>query len=137
MKFFSALFIGIISGFTVYMILAMLMEEREISRLFVMTTFLGALAITFYIVIEGVQTTTEVWARGSLVWAVEWILASIVPIYVSRLALIESSAYTGETLQKENAQIEAWEAASMGIGFCLFMAVTSYSLYLMVSRRRR
>ena len=122
----------------VYMIPAMLVEDRLVSKLFVTATFLSGLAITFYIVINDTRSALEVWARGSLVWAVEWILATIVPIYVSRIALRESAAYTsGNSRAQEIAEVEAWRAAGIGIGFCCFMAIVSYTLHLVASRSQK
>ena len=122
----------------VYMIPAMLVEERVISKLFVTTTFVSGLAVTFFFVIKGVQTTAEVWARGGLVWAVEWITAAIVPIYVSKLALMESGVLTWGDLQAQaKAQSEATIAAFTGVGVCLVMAFVSYSLYVIARRRQK
>ena len=121
-----------------YMIPAMLVEERVISKLFVTATFVSGVGITFYIVSKGVKSTAEVWARGGLVWAAEWLVAAIVPIYVSWLAFMESEVLTWGNLQaKSTAESEAKIAALTGVGACLVMALISYSFYVIASRCRK
>jgi hypothetical protein len=126
------------SGFLIYLIPAMLFEAEAISKLFVVTTFVSGTAATLYIVLKGARTTAEVWARGGLVWAVEWTMAAVVPIYVSWLAFRESGVLTwGSPQATTAAEFGGWIAAFIGIGICLFFALTSYALYVIASRSRR
>lgn len=135
MRLLSATLIGAISGFLIYMIPAMFLEAGVISKVFVITTFVGGTGATFCLVLKGAQSTAQVWARGSLVWAAEWIVAALVPIYVSWLAFRESGVLSWGA--KATARSEAFLAALIGICVCLFMAVMCYSLYIIASRSRK
>ena len=137
MKLLSATLIGVISGFLIYMIPAMLLEAEMISKLFVLTTFASGTAATLYIVLKGAQNTAEVWARGGLVWGAEWIVAAVVPIYVSWLVLKASRLLTLGAHARATVQFEAWITGVIGIGICLVMALMSFSLYAIVRRRRK
>jgi hypothetical protein len=137
-RLLSATLIGAISGFLIYMIPAMFLEAGVISKVFVITTFVGGTGATFCLVLKGTQSTAQVWARGSLVWAAEWIVAALVPIYVSWLAFRESGVLSwGEFQAKANARSEAFMAALIGMGVCLFMALMCYFLYIVASRIRK
>jgi hypothetical protein len=137
-RLLSAALIGAISGFFVYMIPAMFLETGAISKAFVIATFVGGTGATLYFVLKGAQSTAHVWARGSLVWAAEWIVAAFVPIYVSWLAFKESGVLSwGDVQAKATARSEAFLAALIGIGVCLFMALMCYSLYMVASRSRK
>src|SRR5688572_10868968 len=120
------------------MIPAMLVEVGVISKVFVITTFVGGAGATLCLVLKGTQSTAEVWARGSLVWAAEWIVAAFVPIYVSWLAFRESGVLSwGDFQAKATMQYEAFLAALIGMGVCLVMALMCYSLYVVASRSRK
>jgi hypothetical protein len=116
----------------------MFVETGAISKAFVIATFVGGTGATLYFVLKGAQSTAHVWARGSLVWAAEWIVAAFVPIYVSWLAFKESGVLSwGDVQAKATARSEAFLSALMGIGVCLFMALMCYSLYMVASRSRK
>jgi hypothetical protein len=137
-KLLSATTIAVTSGFILYLIPALLLEERYISKEFVIVTFGSGTAVTLYILLKGTRDTADVWARAGLVWTTEWIVAAIVPIYVSWLAFIESGVLTSGNLEaKATAESEAKMAALTGVGICLIMALLSYLLYVIASRCRK
>jgi hypothetical protein len=68
----------------------------------------------------------------------EWLMASIVPLYISWLAFMESGVLTwGTPQEKTRAESEADIAALTGAAVCLVMAFISYSLYVIAKRCRK
>ncbi|HKN87430.1 MAG TPA: hypothetical protein VJV04_11260 [Nitrospiraceae bacterium] len=126
MRVLSALLVGLFSGFLTYMIFGLVIGPRDVSPLFVMTTFLGGWAFTTYVVLIGAATAPQVWSRGGLLGAVEWLLLGLT-MWV----------YSGRTLAENENAGDALGAALnpiIGIGLAMCMAIPCLIIYVMASR---
>ena len=126
MRVLSALLVGLFSGFLIYIIFGLVIGPRDVSPLFVMTTFLGGWAFTTYVVLIGATTASKVWARGGLMGAVEWLLVGLTMLM-----------YHGRTLaESENAAGTLGAALNpiIGIGLAVLMAIPCLIIYFMASR---
>jgi hypothetical protein len=131
----SAVLIGAISGFALYLIPAMLVDARSISQGFTATTFLAGLIGTVLFVSWRAPTIRAVWGRGCLVWSIECILASVVPLYVPWLAVAESGILDPGPSQLRDAMM--WEAklySVAGIGICFLLGAALFTLHVRTKR---
>lgn len=97
MKTLIALLMGLISGFLIYMMAAMLVIDpssgRSISPAFVLILFLGGWALSTYVMLRGALTVATVAKRGFLLGAAEWLLMILVGlIYSGRVVSTVASA---------------------------------------------
>jgi hypothetical protein len=134
-RLLSAVVIGTVSGFALYLIPAMLMDAASISPEFTATLFLGGLIGTGVFVSRRAPTVRAVWGRGCLVWSVECLLASVVPLYVPWLALAESGILDPGPSQLRDAMM--WEAkmySVAGFGLCFLLGAVLFALYIRTKR---
>lgn len=134
-RLLSAIFTGVISGFILYLVPAMLMGARSMSQEFAAATVTGGLVGTVWFVSARAPTVRTVWGRGCLVWGTECVLASVVPFYVPWLALAGSGIQEPGPSQLRDAMM--WEAklySIAGIGMCLVLGAVLFSLYLRTKR---
>ncbi|WP_447601549.1 hypothetical protein [Nitrospira sp. Nam80] len=134
-RLLSAVVIGTISGFALYLIPAMLIDAASISPKFTATLFLGGLIGTGVFVSRRAPTIRAVWGRSCLVWSVECLLASVIPLYVPWLALAESGILNPGPSQLRDAMM--WEArlySVAGIGLCFLLGAVLFALYIRTKR---
>ena len=134
-RLLSAVVIGTVSGFALYLIPAMLMDAASISPEFTATLFLGGLIGTGVFVSRRAPTVRAVWGRGCLVWSVECLWASVVPLYVPWLALAESGVLDPGPSQLRDAMM--WEAkmySVAGFGLCFLLGAVLFALYIRTKR---
>ena len=125
MRVLSALLVGLFSGFLIYIISGLVVGPRDVSPLFIMTTFLGGWAFTTYVVLIGASTAPKVWARGGLLGAGEWLLVGFTMFVYSGRTVAESE-HPGDTGAAVNPII--------GIGLAVCMAIPCLIIYFMASR---
>ena len=134
-RLLSAVVIGTVSGFALYLIPAMLMDAASISPEFTATLFLGGLIGTGVFVSRRAPTVRAVWGRGCLVWSYVCLLASLVPLYVPWLALAESGVLDPGPSQLRDAMM--WEAkmySVAGFGLCFLLGAVLLALYIRTKR---
>jgi hypothetical protein len=134
-RLLSVIFIGVISGFALYLIPAMLMDTGSISQTFAAATFIGGLILTVWFVSIRASTVRGVWSRGCLVWGIECVLAAVVPFYVPWLAIAESGILEPGPSQLRDAMM--WEAklySIAGIGMCLTLGALLFVLSVRTKR---
>ena len=134
-RLLSAVFIGAISGFAVYLIPAMVIDAASISQQFVAAIFCVGLTGTVLFVSRRAPTVRMVWGRCCLVWSIECLLASVVPLYLPWLALAESGILEPGPSQLRDAMM--WEAklySVAGIGVCLILGAALFALYVRIKR---
>ena len=87
MKTLIAVLMGVMSGFLIYMMAAMLVIDpssgRSISPAVVLILFLGGWALSAYIIRRGALTVSTVAKRGFLLGAAEWLLMILVGVIFS------------------------------------------------------
>ena len=130
-RLISAVFIGTLSGFALYLIPAMLMDSRSISQGFVASMFIGGLILTAWFVSRDTPSVRAVWSRGCLVLGVECVLASVVPFYAPWLALAESGMLEPGPGISQLRDAMMWEAklySIAGIGICLMLGAGLFFL---------
>ena len=125
MRVLSALLVGLFSGFLIYIIFGLVIGQRDVSPLFVMTTFLGGWALTTYAVLTGATAASTVWSRGGLLGAGEWLLVGFTMLVYSGRTVAESER-PGVTGAAVNPII--------GIGLAVCMAIPCLIIYFMASR---
>lgn len=95
MKIASALFLGFFSATMVFLILFTFtlqglekpnFEEMNKIYIFGNITFWGGWLLSSYAMMKGVQTTSKVWARGSLIGAAEWVALGFSMIFKSGMS---------------------------------------------------
>lgn len=134
-RLLSAVLIGAVSGFALYLIPAMLVDARSISQGFTAGTFFAGLIGTVLFVSWHAPTIRAVWGRGCLVWSIECILASVVPLYVPWLAVAESGILDPGPSQLRDAMM--WEAklySVAGIGICFLLGAALFILHVRTKR---
>lgn len=100
MKTALAIFMGLISGFLIYMMCAMLVIDISspgggISMGFVFALFFGGWAATSYFLLRGAQTVVRVAKRGFLIGACEWMIMILVGVIYSGRAVSSAAGMAG------------------------------------------
>src|SRR6266542_6470404 len=87
MRVVVALFMGLFSGFLIYMMAVLLFVDvgkgTPPSTLFVAATFLGGWAVSVWLLLRGTRTVSKVFSRGFLLGAAEWLMMVLVGIIFS------------------------------------------------------
>ena len=99
MKTLVALAMGFLSGFLIYMMVAMLVVDisapgARISPAFVFITFFGGWAVSSYLLVRNARTTAKVAARGFLLGAAEWMVMILVGVIYSGRAVSSAASST-------------------------------------------
>lgn len=138
MKLFSALIIGGLSGFMIYMTVWVTlgpdlpMDPGDVGTyiLLVLLIFFGGCGLSSYIVLHGARTTAKVWARGGLLGAAEWMIAGSLPFF-----------YTGKMMMESAGQQDFGSVAlaggflsTVGLGIAVFMALVCLIIYVIANR---
>lgn len=128
MKVFIALLMGLISGFLIYMMVAMLVIDTTSghgpSPAFVGTLFFGGWAFSSWLMLRGSQTVSAVFRRGFLIGAAEWLLMAAVGVIFSGRAVGSTVASTaGSDVAMAGAALGGGLMAAITGGVSVFMAV--------------
>jgi hypothetical protein len=129
MKVAIAIVMGLISGFLIYMMAAMLTADFGSpkggpSGVFVAVTLLGGWALTSWFLLRGARTVSSVFRRGFLVGAAEWLVMAFVGIVFGGRAVSETVAQgAGSDASAAGAVIGGGLVAAITGGVSVFMAV--------------
>jgi uncharacterized membrane protein len=95
MKAVIAIFMGLFSGFMIYMMAAMIASNEAAggpSGLFVAVTFFGGWALTSYLLLKDAVSVSKVFSRGFLFGAAEWFAMILVGIVFAGKQVSSSSS---------------------------------------------
>src|SRR5882672_1615064 len=128
MKLVFAIVLGIISGFLIYMMGAMLTADfsnaRETSGLWVAFGFFGGTALSAWLLQRGARTVSAVFRRGFLLGAAEWLCMAFVGLVFSGRAVTATVAQGGGSdAAAAGAVIGGGVIASITGGVSIFMAI--------------
>src|SRR6266540_1912166 len=91
MKVVVALFMGLFSGFLIYMMAVLLFVDvgkgSPPSPLLVAATLFGGWALSVWLLLRGTRTVSKVFSRGFLLGAAEWLMMVLVGIIFSGRAV--------------------------------------------------
>ena len=133
LRIVSALLVGLLSGFLIYIIFGLVIGPKDVSPLFIMTTFLGGWALTMYVVLNGASTPGKVWSRGGLLGAGEWLLVGLaMVVYNGRT--VESEAVNGGNRVADFGPMFDGLTSMMGLGLAAFMAIPCLIIYFLARR---
>jgi len=125
MKILTALILGAISGFMIYIMAAILfMDSSNPSSTFVLVSFLGGWVLSAYLMAKNARTVSKVFARGSLIGAVEWLALIPVGMILAGKTVSESVASSsGSGAEATGAALGGGVFAFLTGGISVFMAV--------------
>ena len=134
LRIVSALIVGLLSGFLIYIIFGLVIGPKDVSPLFIMTTFLGGWALTTYVVLNGTSTAAKVWLRGGLLGAGEWLLVGLAMLVYNGRTVAESEAVNGGNRVADFSPIFGGLTSMMGLGLAAFMAIPCLIIYFLARR---
>lgn len=138
MRILSGLFLGGVSGFLIYFILAMAVGAKDIGSGFVAVTFLGGWAATSFLLLRGSKTTSKVWSRGALVGAAEWLAMIAATWLLAGHAFTKTVGAAGDTGGASvGAGIGAGIAGFLGTGISGFMVFVCLMTWFIASRMNK
>ncbi|MBA2491983.1 MAG: zinc ribbon domain-containing protein [Gammaproteobacteria bacterium] len=128
MKVVVAVLMGLISGFLIYMMGAMLAVDLSSSQApapaFVALLFLGGWALSTWLLLRGARTLSAVFRRGFLLGAAEWLLMAAIGVIFSGRAVGSTISQTGGSdAAAAGAAIGGGMMAAITGGVSVFMAV--------------
>jgi len=127
MKTFIAIAMGFISAVLVYFMVAMLIIDissiETPTPLFVFFTFVGAWAVSSWILRRGAYSISKVFSRGFLLGAAEWLCMILVGIIYGGKAVSSTVTETSSGAEVAGATIGAGLFASIAGGASIFMAL--------------
>jgi hypothetical protein len=133
LRIVSALLVGLLSGFLIYIIFGLVIGPKDVSPRFIMTTFLGGWALTTYVVLNGTSTAAKVWSRGGLLGAGEWLLVGLAMLVYNGRTVAESEAVNGGNRVADFGPW--WTYFHDGIiGLAAFMAIPCLLIYFLARR---
>jgi hypothetical protein len=126
MKTVVALFMGFLSGLTIYFMLAMLFADMGPgstgpSPVFVFVPLIGGWVVTTWLLHRGARSTNIVFRRGFLLGAAEWLAMAFVGVIFSGRAV--SNTPGGSEAANAGAAIGGGIAAALAGAVSVFMAV--------------
>ena len=130
----SALIIGLLSGFLIYIIFGLVIGPKDVSPLFIVTTFLGGWALTTYVVLNGASTAGKVWSSGGLLGAGEWLLVGLAMLVYNGRTVTESEVVMGGNPVADSGALVGGFTSMIGIGLAAFMAIPCLIIYLVARR---
>ena len=139
MKSLSALLIGFLSGFLIYMMSAMIFSSKP-SMGFVLATFIGGWGVTSFFLLKGAKTASKVWARGSLIGVMEWVAMIFTSWIFAGKAVTQVVTETGaeSTAEQAGAAIGAGLGGgligTLGTGLSFVMIVVCLITWFVASR---
>ena len=123
MKITVAILMGLLSGFLIYMMFALIfISDKAPSSAFVFITFIGGWGAASCIILYKVKTLSKVFSRGFLIGAAEWLTMILAGFIFSGKAVTESIS--------DSANSEA-AAAGVALGGGLLVLFTSSISILM------
>jgi hypothetical protein len=134
LRIVSALLVGLFSGFLIYIIFGLVIGPKDVSPLFIMTTFLGGWALTTYVVLNGTSTAGKVWSRGGLLGAGEWLLVGLAMLVYNGRTVAETEAVNGGDRVADFGPIFGGLTSMMGLGLAAFMAIPCLIIYFLARR---
>lgn len=113
---FVAAFMGVLSGFLLYLMAAMALGGRttSISTTFVLVTFFGGWALSMYFLLKGAFSVSKVLSRGFLLGAAEWLL--MIPV-----GLLFAGRAVTDTVAASDGSSATHVGAAIGGGFVAFI----------------
>ena len=130
----SALIIGLLSGFLIYIIFGLVIGPKDVSPLFIVTTFLGGWALTTYVVLNGASTAGKVWSSGGLLGAGEWLLVGLAMLVYNGRTVTESEVVMGGNPVADSGALVGGFTSMIGIGLAAFMAIPCLIIYFVARR---
>src|SRR6266542_4705093 len=119
MRVVVALFMGLFSGFLIYMMAVLLFVDvgkgTPPSTLFVAATFLGGWAVSVWLLLRGTRTVSKVFSRGFLLGAAEWLMMVLVGFIFGGRAVSTTLSHTGASADAAAA------GAALGGGMVAFL----------------
>lgn len=134
LRIVSALLVGLFSGFLIYVIFGLVIGPKDVSPLFIMTTFLGGWAVTTYVVLNGASTAGKVWSSGGLLGAGEWLLVGLAMFVYNSRTVAESEAVKGANPSADSGAIFDGLTSMIGIGLAALMAIPCLIIYFVARR---
>jgi len=134
LRIVSALLVGLFSGFLIYVIFGLVIGPKDVSPLFIMTTFLGGWAVTTVVVLNGTSTAGKVWSSGGLLGAGEWLLVGLAMLVYNGRTVAESEAVKAGNHLADSGAILGGLTSMMTIGLAAFMAIPCLIIYFMARR---
>ena len=134
LRIVSALVIGLLSGFLIYLIFGLVIGPKDVSPLFIVTTFLGGWALTTYVVLNGASTAGKVWSSGGLLGAGEWLLVGLAMLVYNGRTVAESGVVTGGNPVADSGALVGGFTSMIGIGLAAFMAIPCLIIYFVARR---
>ena len=127
MKTLVAIILGVLSGFLIYMIAAMLFVDlgshNGPSGGFVFTTFIGGWAVSSYVLAHGARSVSKVFTRGALLGAAEWIAVGVAGLVLSGRAATHAAGVGASGAETAGAVIGGGIAALITGGLSIAMSV--------------
>ena len=134
LRIVSALVIGLLSGFLIYLIFGLVIGPKDVSPLFIVTTFLGGWALTTYVVLNGASTAGKVWSSGGLLGAGEWLLVGLAMLVYNGRTVAESEVAKGGNPVGDSGALFGGFTSMIGIGLAAFMAIPCLIIYFVARR---
>jgi hypothetical protein len=134
LRIVSALLVGLFSGFLIYIIFGFVIGPKDVSPLFIMTTFLGGWAVTTYVVLNGASTAGKVWSSGGLLGAGGWLLVGLAMLVYNGRMLAESEAVKDGNPIADSCAIFGALTSMIGIGLTGFIAIPCLIIYFVARR---
>jgi hypothetical protein len=126
-KALSAIVIGFLSGFLIYMTCAMLVaspgSKEGPSGVLVLVTFVGGWVITSYVLLRGAKSASKVWTRGALLGAAEWLVFGLAGIILSGRAAAHAVGNSASGAETAGAAMGGGIAAVLSGGVAVVGAV--------------
>ena len=128
MKAVIAAVIGLISGFLLYMMGAMLFADFSAHSSgppgwWVLFGFFGGTALSIWWLLRGVRSTSGVFRRGFLIGAAEWLCMAFVGVVFSGRAVSQTVAESSDAATTAGAAVGGGMVALLTGGVSIFMAV--------------
>jgi hypothetical protein len=127
MKALIAILMGLISGFLIYMMAAMVTTDlgrgTPPSSGFVAVTFFGGWLLSAWLLLRGARTVSKVFSRGFLLGAAEWLTMILVGVIFSSKAVASSGAGLQSDAAMAGAAVGGGMIAFLTGGISIFMAL--------------
>ncbi len=133
MKVLSAILVGLLSGFMIYMLVAMVIIGAESSSdadtYNFYLSFLGGWIVSSYGVSRGADSASRVWARGALIGAIEWMIVGFIAVVYGGATLTETTKGVTPSSEIVGAGLVAGLFLKMGLWVAVFMALVCLIVY--------
>ncbi|MBI4400553.1 MAG: hypothetical protein HY581_02835 [Nitrospirae bacterium] len=134
MRLVSGLMVGFLSGFLICLMFAMIFASGVPSSWLVAATLLGGWAITSYFVLRGTASTGEVWARGGLIGAAEWLCVATVALIFGAKIAVQLGAVMPTEAARTGVALGAGLLSMIGGGISVVMAIVCLIMHFMATQ---